>query len=194
MRLSHRIAFAATLVATSAVAAPRLAAQAQTSGTRFGAEAAYADHFDLGVGAFVKFHLADMDAHPITGRVSFDWYFPGSYGDAPYDMRCLRQRVLRVGVRGTTSRSRRMGCTTSRRSGNAKPYVGAGLEYAKFSYGNGYGCDVGCGGIGLNILGGLNFMANSRLMPFVELKLGLAGSVGGYGGTVLTIKGGIHLK
>ncbi len=168
-------------------------AQAQTSGTRFGVEAAYADHFNLGVGAFVKFHLADMNAHPITGRVSFDYYFPGSYGDAPYTCDAFGS-VCYESVSRHYFQISADGLYDIASSGNAKPYVGAGLEYAKFSYGNGYGCDVGCGGIGLNILGGLNFMANSRLMPFVELKLGLAGSVGGYGGTVLTIKGGIHLK
>jgi hypothetical protein len=50
------------LVGMEAAAVPRLVAQAQAAGTRFGVEVDYADHFNLGVGAFVKFHLADMNA------------------------------------------------------------------------------------------------------------------------------------
>lgn len=176
MRLLHRWLCAAALAAATAPA--MLNAQAQTSGTRFGVEAdlGAATYAGLGVGGFVKFHLADLSEHPVTGRASFDYYLTGcaacgSYwqisGDGLYDIQSG--------------------------SANTKPYVGAGIAYSHFSFAD---CDAcSSGGVDLDILGGLNFKADTKLMPFAEVKLAVGGSVGDgvYGGTVFVIKGGVHL-
>ncbi len=178
------IAVGASAVLGLALIAPSASAQAQTSGTRFGVEAAFGanNSVGIGVGAFVKFHLADMSEHPITGRVSFDYFFPGdSYcggfsgcgvhyfivtGDALYDVANPKSDI--------------------------KPYVGAGLEYTHISFGDTFCSGVlGCGGygassFGLDLVGGINFAANSKLMPFLEVKLGAGG------GSEFLIKGGIH--
>lgn len=182
--LGAGVATAIAMVAPGAVVA-----QAQTAGTRFGVEAAYADHFNLGVGAFVKFHVTDINTHPITGRVSFDWYFPSSsdFG-CDFDDCGVSVHYFQIDADGLYD---------IQSKGNVKPYVGAGLDYAHFSESFSDCAECGTytgsnGGIGLNILGGLNFMANSKLMPFVEVKLGLGGGVADFGGSEFVIKGGIH--
>jgi hypothetical protein len=181
VKLLRGMTFGSTAALGLAIVAPAAAhAQAQTAGTRFGLEAAYADHFNLGVGAFVKFHLAELSGHPITGRASFDYYFPGDYFG-------VSQKFFQISGDGLYD-------ITSK--GNVKPYVGAGVVYSHYSLSDA-DCGDFCGefsngGIGLDILGGLNFMANSKLMPFVEVKLGLGGDLGAYGGNEFVLKGGIH--
>lgn len=167
-----------------ALVAPAAAhAQAQTSGTRFGVEAAYASHYNFGVGAFVKFHLAELSGKPLTGRVAFDYYFPGNYN---FDVVGYSQKFFQISGDALYDLSAK---------GNITPYLGAGLVYSHYSIdcnNNAFCGGFGSGGIGLDVLGGLNFMANSKLMPFVEAKLGLGGSTGGYGGSEFVLKGGIH--
>lgn len=165
-----------------ALVAPAAAhAQAQTSGTRFGVEAAYGDHhIGFGVGAFVKFHLAEISEHAITGRATFDYFFPsnsfcGGFADCGY-------KYWEVSGDGLFD--------IANASSNVKPYVGAGVTYAHSGFSSSY-CDlpgVDCGGsdVGLDILGGINFMANAKMMPFVEVKLDLRS-----GGAII-FKGGIH--
>jgi len=170
-----------------ALVAPASAhAQAQTSGTRFGVEAAYGNNnVSFGVGAFVKFHLAEMSGHTITGRVAFDYFFPGNGGyacvDCGYSLKYYEADA--DGLYDIASK------------GNVKPYLGAGVTWAHESvsfnsdYCNGFGIvcpSYGNGDFGLNVLGGLNFMANSKLMPFVEAKYELRS------GGEFIIKGGIH--
>ena len=162
------VALGLILVASSADA------QAQTSGTRFGIEAAFATNNDVGIGAgaFVKFHLAEVSEHAITGRVAFDYYFPSStglYGSGYKYWELAADALLDIVAKGTT-----------------KPYVGAGITYAHSSF-SCTGC-VGVGGsnTGLDIVGGLNFMADRKLMPFVEAKIELSS------GSEFIIKGGIH--
>jgi hypothetical protein len=74
------LAIGATAAVGLALVAPAANAQAQTSGTRFGVEAAYATSGDVGIGAgaFIKFHLAEVSGHAVTGRAVFDYYFPSS--------------------------------------------------------------------------------------------------------------------
>lgn len=163
-------------------------AQAQTHGTRFGVEAAFGSNNNVGIGAgaFVKFHLADISEHPITGRVSFDYFFPSSSDFFGYTAHFWE--IEGDGLFDITTKS----ATT-------KPYVGAGLTYSKWSFsypssactfgGVNY-CDNGASTTGLDVLGGINFMANSTLMPFAEVKLDLSGSYGNSG--ELIIKGGVH--
>jgi len=164
-----------------AMIAPAAAhAQAQTAGTRFGVEAAYgSEHIGFGVGAFVKFHLLDVSEHPITGRVSFDYYFPsssfcGAFADCGY-------KFFEIAGDGLFD------LATS--NAKIKPYVGAGLVYAHSSFSADF-CDFSdCGGngdLGIDVLGGINFMGNSKLMPFVEAKFDLRS------GGAFIIKGGVH--
>jgi opacity protein-like surface antigen len=180
VRMLRGMAIGATAVLGLALIAPSAQAQAQTSGTRFGVEAAFGanDNVGIGVGAFIKFHLADMSEHPITARVAFDYFFPGSsYCGGLADCGVHYFIVSAVGLYDIANPK-----------SNIKPYVGAGLEYTVISYGSGF-CDNLCpsaSAFGLDLVGGINFAANSKLMPFVELSLG-AGS-----GSEFLIKGGIH--
>ena len=157
-------------------------AQAQQSGTRFGIEADYGSQsIGFGVGAFVKFHLAEISEHAVTGRVSFDYYFPGNSYCGGFNGDC-GYKYFEVSGDGLLD--------IANSSSDIKPYVGAGLLYTHTSFGSVYcnypGASCGSGGIGLDVLGGLNFMANSKLMPFVEAKLDLRS------GGAFIIKGGIH--
>jgi hypothetical protein len=162
------------------VTAQSASAQAQTSGTRFGVEAAFATNNDIGIGAgaFVKFHLADISEHPITGRAVFDYYFPSSSNFGGYSYKYWELAADGLFDIATAK-------------ADLKPYVGAGVTYAHASFADDY-CSfyhIDCGGggsTGLHVVGGLNFMANAKLMPFVEAKLELKS------GGEFIIKGGIH--
>jgi hypothetical protein len=182
VKMLRGLAVGASAVLGLALVASSASAQAQTSGTRFGVEAAFGanNSVGIGVGAFIKFHLAELNEHPITGRVSFDYFFPGSSycggfsgcgvhyfkvaGDGLYDI--------------------------ANPSSNIKPYIGAGLEYTHISFGSAYcdafGAGCGSGNLGLDLVGGINFAANSKLMPFVEINLAASS------GSEFLIKGGIH--
>ncbi|HEY4320448.1 MAG TPA: hypothetical protein VGM77_04640 [Gemmatimonadales bacterium] len=167
-----------------AVVTSSASAQAQTSGTRFGVEGAFGlnDNVGIGVGAFVKFHLADLSEHPITGRASFDYFFPGSSFCGGFDG--CGVHYFKVALDGLYD--------IANAKSNVKPYVGAGLELTRYTFGDSY-CgdgfyDGSCSysNFGLDLVGGINFAGNSKLMPFVELNLG-AGS-----GSEFLVKAGIH--
>jgi hypothetical protein len=185
VRMLRGIALGTSAALGLALVAPAAAhAQAQTSGTRFGVEAALANNsLGFGVGAFVKFHVAELNEHPITGRVAFDYYFPSSsnFGNSTG---LHYYEAAADGLYDITAKS------------NIKPYVGAGISYDHFSFScnfEGIDCGYSHSGVGLDIVGGINFMANAKLMPFVELKLGLGGGAGGaYNSGNFIIKGGIH--
>ena len=169
------MAIGASAVVGLALIAPSARAQAQTSGTRFGIEADFATNNSIGIGAgaFVKFHLAEISEHPITGRVVFDYYFPSSNNFGGYSYKYWE--LAADGLFDITNRA-----------STTKPYVGAGLTYAHSSFGSGY-CN-GCGGssTGLHIVGGINFMGDKKLMPFVEAKIELSS------GSEFILKAGIH--
>jgi len=166
-----------TLVAATANA------QAQTSGVRFGVEGAFGTKdIGIGVGAFAKFHLAEISEHPITGRVTFDYFFPSSSNFGGYSYKYWELAADGLFDIATDK-------------ADMKPYVGAGLTYGNSSFGSGYcggfviaGCDASYSSTNLHLVGGINFMGNSGLMPFVEVKLN-TGS-----GAPLIFKGGIHIK
>jgi hypothetical protein len=151
-------------------------AQAQTHGFRLGVEADLADHHQgFGVGAFGKFHLAEISERAVTGRVNFDYFFPSNnfYGDTKL-WTIEGSGIIDIVAKGDT-----------------KPYLGAGLTYANWSYASSYCGVIGCpsaSSTDLHILGGVNFMGGSKLMPFVEAKLVLSG------GSSLVLRGGIHFK
>jgi hypothetical protein len=192
MKLTHLLTAGLTL----SVPVAGLGAQAQTSGTRFGVAAAYLENFNLGVGAFAKFHLTELDNHPITGRASFDYFFPGTGSDCTYyycgSTASYSRTFWQASLDGLYD--------VANAKSDMKPYLGAGLSLSHYSTdatcfvgGIAVPCAGGSGGLGLNVLGGLNFMANSTLMPFVEIKLDLGGGIGPYGGSGFELKGGIHL-
>ncbi len=171
-----RILFAgAALGLFAGILAPSAAqAQAQTSGTRFGAEVSLADNsIGLGLGAFGKFHLAEISERAITGRVSFDYYFPSTSRWNGYNY-----HYWELSGDGLLD--------IANKNSDIKPYVGAGLIYSRSSgtWCNFYSCSNGDFGLGL--LTGVNFMGNSRLMPFIEAKFDLRG------GGLFILKGGIH--
>ena len=179
--LLRSMAVGATSALALALIAPSANAQAQTEGVRFGVEAAFATKGDIGIGAgaFAKFHLTEISGHPITGRATFDYYFPSTSNFNGFSYKyweLAADGLFDIVADGTT-----------------KPYVGAGLTYLNSSFGSGYcgsipGCSASYSNTGLHAVGGFNFMADSKLMPFVEVKLGLSS------GSQLTIKGGIHIK
>ncbi len=177
----RNLAIGATAALGLALIAPSANAQAQTSGFRAGIEGAFGNHdLGVGVGAFGKFHLTEVDGHAITGRVSFDYFFPSCSGCGTYKYHYWE--LAADGILDIVS------------SGDAKPYVAAGLTYWNSSFDSGYSL---CGGIygscstsstQLHVAGGVNFMANSKLMPFVEIKLDVGN------GSDIIFKGGIHFK
>jgi len=179
------MAIGASAVLGLALIAPSARAQAQTSGTRFGVEAAFGTNNNVGIGAgaFVKFHLTEISDHPITGRVAFDYYFPSSSNFGGFTT-----HYWEVAADGLFD--------IATASAETKPYIGAGLTYWKYTYGydtaycNQFAslCNASTSSTGLHVVGGVNFMGNSGLMPFVEAKLELSS------GSELIIKGGIHIK
>jgi opacity protein-like surface antigen len=178
------IAVGASAVLGLALIAPSARAQAQTNGMRFGVEAAFATNNSVGIGAgaFLKFHLVDVSEHPITGRVSFDYYFPSSSNFAGFTAHYWE--IEADGLFDIVA------------NGDTKPYVGAGLTYGHWSYGYDATycgtfanlCSASTSNTGLDIVGGINFMGGSKLMPFVEAKIELSS------GSEFIIKGGIHFK
>ena len=172
------MAIGATAALGLALIAPSVQAQAQTAGTRFGVEAAFGanDNVGIGVGAFVKFHLAEMDSHPITGRVSFDYFFPGS-SYCGFDGCSVS--YFKIAADGLYD--------IANPKSDIKPYVGAGLEYTHISIGDcGVFACASASNVGLDLVGGINFAGNSKLMPFVEVNLAASS------GSEFLIKAGIH--
>jgi hypothetical protein len=185
VRMLRGMAIGASAALGLALIAPSARAQAQTAGVRFGVEAAFGTNNSVGIGAgaFVKFHLAEISEHPITGRVAFDYFFPSSSNFGGFSTHYWQLAADGLFDIATAK-------------ADMKPYVGAGLTYSSWSYGydtsycNIYGQSFCANNTvsttGLHAVGGINFMANSKLMPFVEVKVGLSS------GTELIIKGGIH--
>jgi len=173
------VAGAAAVAALVALQPSAANAQAQTSGTRFGVEAALGTNNNVGIGAgaFVKFHLAEISEHPITGRATFDYFFPSSSNFGGYTAHYWQ--IEADGLYDIVNKS-----------STTKPYIGAGITYSKWSYGGGYcnlfGISCSTSWTGLDFVGGLNFMSNSKLMPFVEAKIDVSG------GSEFLIRAGIH--
>jgi hypothetical protein len=180
VKMLRGLAIGASAVLGLALITPSAGAQAQTSGTRFGVEGALGtQHIGIGAGAFVKYHLANISEHPITGRVAFDYFFPSSSNFGGYSY-----HYWELAADGLFD--------IATEKSDIKPYVGAGVTYGKSSWGSGY-CDIfgnSCSGssTNLHLVGGINFMGNSKLMPFAEVKVNTAS------GAALIFKGGIHIK
>jgi hypothetical protein len=181
VKMLRGIAVGASAVLGLALITPSAGAQAQTSGMRFGVEGAFGTKsIGVGAGAFLKYHLADISAHPITGRVAFDYFFPSSSNFGGYSY-----KYWELAADGLFD--------IATEKSDIKPYVGAGLTYGNSSWGAGYcgaiiGCSTSASSTNLHLVGGINFMGNSKLMPFAEVKVNTAS------GAALIFKGGIHIK
>ena len=181
VRMLRGLAIGACAMLGLALIAPTAHAQAQMSGVRFGVEGAVAtEHIGIGAGAFVKYHLANISEHPITGRVAFDYFFPSSS-----NFRGFSYKYWELAADGLFD--------IATEKSDIKPYVGAGLTYGKSSWDAGYcsgypGCSASGSSTNLHLVGGINFMGNSKLMPFAEVKVN-TGS-----GAPLIFKGGVHIK
>ena len=140
VKLLRGLAIGASAVLGLALVTLSAGAQAQTSGLRFGLAGSL--HSDNGTstfaaGGFFKYHLAEISGHPITGRVSFDYFFPddGTWWDISGDA------LIDIANKGS----------------NIKPYAGAGLTYEHFSISGFSNSETK-----LHAVGGIKFMGNSK--------------------------------
>jgi hypothetical protein len=135
---------------------------------RFAPQVSYGDDADLGVGGRVNFGLSNTFGSPgFFGTASFDYFFPGN--DVNYWELNGNIGWAIPGVRG-----------------NVKPYVGSGLNYGHVSIDNCSGAGCGDSDVGLNLMGGLNFMTQSKVAPFLEARLELGG------GEQFVLTGGLY--
>ncbi len=151
------------ILLVGAVAPQRAAGQ-----VTFGAALSWGDDTDLGLGGRLNFGLGEVTKkNKIEGRATIDFFFPNGFdywqitGDGIYQIPT---------------------------AGAAKPYVGAGLGYAKASIetmtplpGYGAGSDLF-----LNLIGGLRFEPRGNIRPFAEARFQLGD------GSQLVLAGGIY--
>jgi opacity protein-like surface antigen len=131
------------------------------SAQRFGAQLNWSDDFDFGVGARVELGMPNLftSSGPLsrTSLVgSFDYFFPDCEECSYWE------------INGNV--------TVPITASGVDPYVGAGLNVARFSVdlGSGLGGDASNTEVGLNLLGGLNFQLG-RVAAFGEGRLELSG-------------------
>lgn len=148
------------LAAATAPAATPAAAQ-----VAFGPQVSWADDADFGIGARVTFPLtqlmtadADSPAQKMMLIGSFDWFFPDD-GDVP-DLD-VRYYEINANVAYTPEVE------------GLDPYFGGGLNIANAGISGG-GESVSDTEVGLNILGGLNFLLGT-FNTFAEGRLELSG-------------------
>lgn len=146
-----------------------LGAQPADAQVRFGPQVSYADDFDLGVGARAEFGLGSLFGEDgaladLTGMLAFDYYFPdcgsgfGDFDCSYWEINANVHYPLDLGE-------------------GIAPYVGGGLNFARFSVDvdSGFGSfGASSSDIGLNALGGIKFMAGS-LAAGAEAKIELGG-------------------
>lgn len=129
---------------------------------RFGAQLSWGDDFDLGLGARLEFGLGNLLQNEgllsrAYGIASFDYFFPDCAAgfDCNYWELNLNGAVPLVAT-------------------NIDPYVGGGLNIARFSTGPDGSADVSDTDLGLNALAGLRFLLGT-LSAFAEARLELGG-------------------
>jgi opacity protein-like surface antigen len=131
------------------------------SAQRFGAQLNWSDDFDFGVGGRVELGMPNLftSTGPLsrTSLVgSFDYFFPDCGGDCSY-----------WEINGNL--------TIPITASGVDPYVGAGLNVARFSVDLGEGFeDASNTELGLNLLGGINFQLG-RVAAFGEGRVEIAG-------------------
>jgi hypothetical protein len=165
-----QVKFARTILAGAAMAVGFAVATPAVANAQMGflVQASYGDDVEFGVGGGVTFGLGSLTTNSgIRAEATFDYFFPGNNlkyweinGNALMDIKSVQSL-----------------------------YVGAGLNYANFSFDDeGFceiiACDLSSSEIGLNLLAGWNFSGSKG--PFVQAKF----EVGG--GEQLVISGGIR--
>ncbi|HRX17407.1 MAG: hypothetical protein KC485_11105 [Gemmatimonadetes bacterium] len=175
-----KLPFARTLLASAAVAAGLMfIAPAQASAQLgFVVQANYGDDVEFGVGGGVRFGLGSLtEKQGIRGEATFDYYFPGGgqeFGtfSSDFDYWEINGNLL-LDIKSVQGL-----------------YVGAGVNYANFSY-NFDGCGLFCDSfdasssdIGLNALGGYEFPGSKKLFVQAKIELG--------GGEQFVVSGGIR--
>lgn len=151
----------AVLVFLGFVVAGPAAAQA-----RFGVQADWGDKTDFGLGARLGFPLGgELKKNGIEGLAAFDFFFPkaGDYWELSGN------GLYHIATSSTT-----------------KPYVGAGLLLAHSSGSRPLGTTFSDTRLGLNLLGGIRFKAQERLLPFIEGRLSIRD------GSQFVIAGGVY--
>ena len=135
-------------------------ATAQTKQWQFGPEVSFGtSSYGPGIGARAVFSgLGTAVKVPgLQAYGSFDYYFPSSSGFG-YTL-----HVWEINVNGTWD--------IPNMTGGFKPYVGAGLNYANYSWS---GCSICTGSqTGLNVLGGTHFNPTPKLNMFGEVRIEL---------------------
>lgn len=143
------------------------------SAQRFGVQANWSDDFDFGVGGRVEVDLPNLftDQGPFSRTYligSFDYFFPdcGAQDEPVSDFDCSYWEV-------------NAGLAIPLAAASVDPYVGAGLNIARFSVdysGDVPGVDLGADDteIGLNLLGGLRFPIGG-ISAYGEGRLELGG-------------------
>jgi opacity protein-like surface antigen len=166
-QFARNVLAGAALAAGLAVVAPQVV---NAQGMGFVVQGNYGGDSEIGVGAGVNFGLGSLTAKQgIRGEATFDYYFPGNNlnywelnGNLLLDIKSV------VGL-----------------------YVGAGVNYAKYSYdcGSSIVCDLidtyaDNSQVGLNALAGYSF--GGAKSPFVQAKIELGG------GEQFVVTGGIR--
>ncbi len=164
-----QVKFARTILAGAALAVGFAVATPAVASAQMGflVQGSYADDMEFGVGAGVTFGLGSLTTNSgIRAEATFDYFFPGNdfkyweiNGNALMDIKSVPSL-----------------------------YVGAGLNYANFSFDNDFceivDCDASASEIGLNLLAGWNFSGSKG--PFVQAKFEVSG------GEQLVVSGGIR--
>lgn len=169
-----------TFLAGAAMAAGLALALPATASAQLGfvVQANYNTDVDFGVGGGVNFGLGSLTAnHGIRGEATFDYYFPsggetfGSFS-SDFDYYELNGNLM-MDIKSV-----------------AGLYVGAGINYAHYSY-DFEGCGIFCSSlsagssdVGLNLLGGYNFPGSKALFGQAKIELGH--------GSPFVISGGIR--
>lgn len=129
---------------------------------RAGANLAWADDADFGIGGRIGFGLGSIsERHPVEAFVSFDYFFPDEGGSG------VDLTYWEINANGIWK--------FSLPNSSVAPYLGAGVNFARASVdlsGIGSGSDSD---VGLNILGGLRFNVMGGVQPFTEVRLELGG-------------------
>ncbi len=147
------------VLALLAGSVPVMDASAQV---RAGANLAWGDDADFGIGGRIGFGLGSIsERHPVEAIVSFDYFFPDEGGSG------VDLTYWEINANGIWK--------FNLPNSGVAPYLGAGLNFARASVdvsGIGGGSDSK---VGLNILGGLRFNVMGAVQPFAEARIELGG-------------------
>ena len=155
------------ILAVVLVCATATAASAQ-SPVSFGGQLNYADDFDLGIGARAMIGTGEF-VENTRAMASFDFYFPDDAGDVDVSF-------WEINVNGhymIPIENSPVGVY----AGGGLHIYNASVDFDESEFGPFAGSvDNDDSGLGLNILGGVEFDAGPSVTPFAELKIELGGA------------------